>query len=41
MKKFKKEALVIEVDIAEDYYPGDPKYIGREDDKKRNEFLGD
>lgn len=39
MKKFKKEALVVEVDIAEDYYPGDPKYIGREDDKKTNEFL--
>lgn len=39
IKKFKEKALVVEVDIMEDCYPGNPKYIGMQSDKKVNEFL--
>lgn len=39
IKKFKEEALVVEVDIMEDCYPDNPKYIGMQSDKKVNEFL--
>ncbi len=39
IKIFKEKALPIEVDIMQDYYPGDPQYIGRESDEKTAESL--
>lgn len=39
IKTFKEKALGIEVDVMQDYYPGNPIYIGKESDEKRDEYL--
>ena len=39
IKIFKEKALAIEVDVMQDYYPGNPIYIEKDSDEKRDEYL--